>query len=203
MIVFSVGYIATEDLFWQCILLVATYWVTESRVLLYANTWKPLVDSIFWSEKWKGVKFILAFRLSWRSATELLSIGHKNSNAVLETDRPTLNNKTITPVIFHGHSSKNSQGHKTDTMWEAYFLGPRPELSAASGYTSRPKPDAPVWSQMESTTDVVLSWRQSSSGQPCQPIEHWRSASLRQKKACRNNSGTAANIRNDVSRDSR
>ena len=68
-------------------------------------------------------------------------------------------------------------------MWEAYFLDPRPELSAASGYTSRLKPDAPtpaVQGQMDLTTDVnpILT----SEQQPGQPIEPRRSARLHQKR---------------------
>jgi len=36
----------------------------------------------------------------------------KNSKVILETDRPTPNNKAITPVISDSHSNKNSHGVK-------------------------------------------------------------------------------------------
>ena len=148
--------------------------------------WRP-------SEKMKSEEFILAVNDSdsENGPENFLPNEHKNSKVTLETDRPTPNNKVITHVISDSHSNKNSHGDKTETMWEGYFLGLMPELSAASGYTSRLNPEAVVFiptpavrNQMESTTDVnpILTSAQQQSDQPRQPTEPRRSARLRQKR---------------------
>ena len=66
--------------------------------------WRP-------SEKKKSEEFILAVSDpdSENRPENFLPNEHKNSNTVLETDRPTLNNKTITPVILTATAVKTAK----------------------------------------------------------------------------------------------
>ena len=65
--------------------------------------WRP-------SETMKSEDFILALSSEANNPQNFLTHGHKNSKADPETDQPSPNNKSITPVIVDSYSEKHTQG---------------------------------------------------------------------------------------------
>ena len=71
----------------------------------------------------KREDFILALISEANNPQNFLTHGHKNSEADLETDQLSPNNRSITPVIVDSCNEKHTQGNKADDVemtWRGY-----------------------------------------------------------------------------------